>query len=97
MNVILGAFTGYILLGINSFFIFKVVHILDSKSFELAGNVSSELLYFSFITLTTIGYGDINPISEPARNLSILVGLTGQFYIGIIMAIIIGKFLQGSK
>jgi len=97
VNVILGAFTGYILLGINSFFIFKVIHILDSKSFELAGNVSSELLYFSFVTLTTIGYGDINPISEPARNFAVIVGLTGQFYIGILMAIIIGKFLQGSK
>jgi hypothetical protein len=85
------------MLGIISFFIFKVIHLLDPESFALAGDVSSELMYYSFITLTTIGYGDISPISEPARNFAVIVGLTGQFYIGIIMAFIIGKFLQGSN
>jgi hypothetical protein len=44
--------------------------------------------------LTTIGYGDISPISEPARNFAIILGLVGQFYNSIIIAIIIGKFLQ---
>lgn len=97
LNVIFGAFTGYIMLGIIGFFIFKMIYILNPESFALSGNVSSELIYYSFITLTTIGYGDILPLSESARNFAVIVGLTGQFYIGIIMAIIIGKFLQGSN
>ncbi|KDP89298.1 hypothetical protein CF70_009140 [Cupriavidus sp. SK-3] len=43
-------------------------------------------LYFSFVTLTTVGYGDITPIANPARALAILEALIGQLYPAIVLA-----------
>jgi len=59
----------------------------------IANNGIDDMLYFSFITLTTIGYGDFSPTSALGQKLAILEGLIGQFYIAIIMAILVGKFL----
>jgi hypothetical protein len=94
LNVVLGAFTGYIMIGIIGYFIFRLIFILDPSSFSLTLDSTQELIYFTFITLTTIGYGDISPLSESARNFAIILGLVGQFYNTVIIAIIIGKFLQ---
>jgi len=52
------------------------------------------MFYFSFITLTTIGYGDFAPTSILGQKIAILEGLIGQFYIAIVMAILVGKFLS---
>lgn len=95
-NVVFGAFTGYILLGILGYFLFRLVYILEPDSFHLDGDPFDSLIYYSFITLTTIGYGDISPILPTSRYLAILVGLVGQFYNVIILAFIVGKFLQSS-
>jgi hypothetical protein len=54
-------------------------------------------LYFSFITLTTIGYGDYAPISTLGQKVAILEGLLGQFYIATVMALIVGKFMNSGK
>lgn len=94
LNVVLGAFTGYIMIGIIGYFVFRLIFILDPSSFANPEYSSQDLIYFTFITLTTIGFGDISPISDAARNFAIILGLVGQFYNTIIIAIIIGKFLQ---
>ena len=94
LNVVLGAFTGYIMIGIIGYFIFRIIFLLNPESFAINENSGRELIYFTFITLTTIGYGDISPITEVARNFAIILGLVGQFYNTVIIAIIIGKFLQ---
>lgn len=94
LNVVLGAFTGYIMIGIIGYFVFRLIFILDPSSFAIPAYSSQDLIYFTFITLTTIGFGDISPISDAARNFAIILGLVGQFYNTIIIAIIIGKFLQ---
>ena len=94
LNVVLGAFSGVILIGIIGYFVFRIIFLLDPSSFALPESSGRDLIYFSYITLTTIGYGDITPISEAARNFAIILGLVGQFYNTVIIAIIIGKFLQ---
>jgi voltage-gated potassium channel Kch len=100
-TVILGLISGYICLGLLGFFMFLSIEVIEPGSFsgpgailltELAGRES--LMYFSFITLMTIGYGEIVPASGLAMNATILLGLLGQFYLVIIMAIVIGKFLN---
>jgi hypothetical protein len=53
-----------------------------------------DMFYFSFITLTTIGYGDFTPSSALGQKIAILEGLIGQFYLAIVMAILVGKFLS---
>ena len=53
-------------------------------------SIDSHLLYFSLITLTTIGYGDIVPVSAPARVLCGIEGLIGQLFVAIIIARLVG-------
>jgi hypothetical protein len=52
----------------------------------------TNLLYFSLITLSTIGYGDIVPLSGEARILSALEGATGVLYIAITVALLVSRF-----
>jgi len=47
---------------------------------------SGQLTYLSFITLTTVGYGDLTPIKPAAQMLSMLEGLAGQLYVAIMIA-----------
>ena len=54
-------------------------------------------LYFSFITLLTIGYGDIVPLTTTAKTAVILLGIVGNFYTIIVMGIVIGKYLVQNK
>lgn len=99
-NVITGAFSGYFLIGVLFFFILALLEVFypDTLSINLNDpNGLDDALYFSFITLTTIGYGDITPTSQLGQHVAVLEGLFGQFYIAIIMATIVGKFISGSS
>ena len=49
-----------------------------------------EMIYYSFITLTTLGYGDIVPVSPSARSLATLEALTGQLYLTVLVARLVG-------
>lgn len=101
-NVIFGLISGYISLGLIGFFICLTIELVVPGSFQggslgmegQSGLLTEELMYFSFITLMTIGYGDILPITELAQKAAIFIGLTGQFYLVIITAVVVGKFIQ---
>ena len=89
-DLIFGAICIYILIGIAWAQIYALIEIFIPTSFPHNFNLlgprdatsqSEYFIYFSFVTLTTLGYGDINPISSPARFFSILEALTGQLYI----------------
>lgn len=54
--------------------------------------VQHDLLYFSLTTMTTLGYGDITPASEGARGIAMIEAITGQFYMGVIVAALAGFF-----
>ena len=54
------------------------------------GEETPELLYFSFVTLTTVGYGDIVPATPAARSLAILEMLAGQLYLASLVARLVG-------
>lgn len=45
-----------------------------------------EAFYFSFVTLSTIGYGDITPVSRVARMLCVMEAITGMFYVAVLVA-----------
>ena len=51
-----------------------------------------EGIYYSFVTMTTLGYGDITPVGPQARSLSILLSITGPMYIAILIAKLVGKY-----
>ena len=65
-------------------------------SFHLGTNPTSDLLYFSLITLSTVGYGDMVPLSGEARMLAALEGVTGVVYIATTVAILVSGFRRES-
>ena len=101
-NVIFGLISGYISLGLIGFFLCISIELIFPGSFQggLLETIqetellAEKLMYFSFITLMTIGYGDILPISGLAQKAAIVIGLSGQFYLVIITAVVVGKFIQ---
>jgi hypothetical protein len=100
-KVILDSFVGYLLLGLifSIFVAFIMQH--DQNAFSSQKTSETETqesfnrsvpLYFSFVTLATLGYGDIVPLKPYTRSLATLITITVQFYIAIIVALLVGKF-----
>ena len=96
LNVVIGSFCGYLLLSMIGLFSFILVELFIPNAFHgLSDSVSlkyNELSYFSFITLTSIGFGDIYPIHDSSRLLVAFFGMLGQFYMVAVVGIIISKF-----
>ena len=66
---------------------------LSPKLFQGIGKLGDDLwnfYYYSFVTLTTMGYGDILAITKSARALSILEAITGQLYLAIMISRLVG-------
>ncbi len=53
-------------------------------------------IYYSFVTMTTLGYGDIVPVNPAARMLSVLQALTGQLYLVVLVARLVGLHIAHS-
>lgn len=94
METVYGATCVYLFLAFFWADIYALIELHQPGSFSLdqAGSPfppmpeTSQLLYFSLITLTTVGYGDITPLSPPARFLSAVEGLIGPLYLTILIA-----------
>ncbi len=97
-NRIFGAVCVYLLVGILWSILYALTYTFDSSSFSGALSNTTESwsidwLYFSFVTLTTIGYGDILPVSPAARALAYTEAIFGAFYLATLVALLIGAFL----
>ena len=95
-STIFAAFDCYLLLGVLGAMVFSLLYTLKPDSFsELNAeeNIIDKMSYFSFITLTSIGYGDITPTSALAEKLTAFFGLIGHFYSVVIVGIIVGKYV----
>jgi voltage-gated potassium channel len=70
------------------------------NAYSLPENVSAHkfenFIYYSFVTITTVGYGDMLPIHPASKMLAILLCISGHFYTTIVLALIIGKFISGN-
>ena len=89
----------YLLLGFTFGLFYILLHHLQPLAFSLGSTptpISNEqqafpiLIYFSLTTLSTIGFGDITPISLQARYAAVAEGITGQFYLAILVARLVG-------
>jgi voltage-gated potassium channel len=97
-NSIIGAVCIYLLIGVIWSLFYVLVNILIPGSFsvQISGSAFEQLqafLYYSFVTLTTLGYGDIAPIRETARALSTIEAILGQFYIATLVAGLVAAFI----
>ncbi len=102
MNKIVGSICVYLLAGINWGFLYYFAEILQDGSFK--GFVSTDtggdlfnLVYYSYVTLSTLGYGDITPIRPIVQILAVMEALFGQFYIAILVAILVGTHISNRR
>src|ERR1700741_1514771 len=89
----------YLLLGLLWAAIYLAIDAFSPGSIQIGSHSAdrqTELLYFSLITLSTVGYGDIVPLSGPARILTALEGVTGVLYIATTVAVLVGRFRNES-
>lgn len=93
-KVILETISAYLLIGVMFTLTNSLVWAVDPESINISNADIADSIYYSFITLTTVGFGDITPISDLAKMTSVFFALAGQLYLTIIMALIIGKFLN---
>ncbi len=98
-DAISGALSTYLLLGLMWGFAYQVLEAAWPGSFAISGQVLTHdagphyvaphwgaLFYFSFVTITTTGYGDVTPVNMMARQLAITEAVVGQFYMVVLVA-----------
>jgi len=101
-NILFGAVCVYLLLGLIWAVFYALIIEFWPSSFNgmepLGETVPFDnLLYFSFVTLASLGYGDITPVAPLARTLAYLEVVIGQFYIAILVAGLVGLFMGQRK
>ena len=92
----------YLLLGVLWAIIYAMLEQLSSGSFQglsepLTQGWSTDWLYFSFVTMTTLGYGDITPTSAASRALVTLQAICGQFYLTVLVAWLVGLHIAHTR
>ncbi len=96
-NMILVSVTGYLIIGLIGGFLAAGLEFLQTDSYYHSTGMKIELynyIYYSFVTMTTLGYGDIIPINEKSQALALMLVLSGQLFLSVIIAINIAKFMQ---
>ncbi|AXT19118.1 two pore domain potassium channel family protein [Flavobacteriaceae bacterium AU392] len=95
LQFILGPILGFIYLGIIGGILFEGIAFIDPGSFHFRGDYSGYIFYyFSFISVTTVGYGDITPLTPQAQAITLVMNIIGQFYLAIVIAVFVGKYIN---
>ena len=97
-GVILESVNAYLLLGLMFTMLVAILHLYNPDALGFANNEATrfhDFIYFTFVTMSTLGYGDVTPVEPIGKSLSILISVTGQLYIAIIIAMLVGKFSAG--
>lgn len=106
LDTIFGAIAVYLLIGIGWTHIYSLIETIEPGSFATRVGTSEQwhdwqaetgvyprLLFFSFVTLTTLGYGDILPLTAASKGFSIAEAVAGPVYLAILMARLVGLYV----
>lgn len=103
-DVLFGAVSIYMLIGGIFNMLYLLIKTLQSGSFfvDSAYNIDgildwTDFIYYSFATLTTVGFGDIAPVTSHARSFSIIESIIGVMYLAIIISRLVGMYIAHSK
>lgn len=101
-DTLCGAIAVYLMIGLTWSLACLLLEYLHPGSYRHGtfGRMDSpakDLLYFSYVTLATLGYGDVVPVTDPARSLAVLEGLSGTIYMAILVARLIGLHLSQTQ
>lgn len=98
LNVIITAINIYLLTGIISGGLAYLLYLVFPDAYNFPSYISEPNFvtfnYYSFITMATVGYGDITPRIPETQTLAYMVAITGQLYVAIIIAFLVGKLLM---
>lgn len=104
LDSVFGVICGYLLLGAAWGVLFSMLDTVWPGSFEVGAQLATQVktghsrihlfTYYSFITLTTVGYGDVTPLSPLARTCAWLEAVTGQFYVAVLVAGLVGVLVS---
>jgi hypothetical protein len=96
-----GVICAYFMIAFVFAYVYYLIEYIVPGSFHLIGHISSiydyshyfsELLYFSFVSLLTIGYGDITALKSAGQTFTVMEGIVGQFYIAILVARLVSVY-----
>jgi voltage-gated potassium channel len=105
-TIIISSINGYLLMGVlwslllHSTYILESRILADTPAILFPGSVQpgyQDFIYFTFVTMTTLGYGDILPVSEISRSITLLISISGQFYMTLLVALLVGKYIANKK
>jgi hypothetical protein len=102
VNLIYGAVCIYLLVGLSFAFFYTGLVQMDAQAFSGVNyshegrDVFVQMVYFSFITISTLGYGDILPVSDLVRPLAYAVAVQGQLYLTVLVVRLVGMHLSES-
>jgi ABC-type Fe3+ transport system permease subunit len=92
LSTVLAALCIYLLIGLFFTMVYILVGAAGGTFFGLGHEARrTDYLYFSFVTLTTVGYGDLVPGTSLARMLAVAEALTGQLYLVSVVALLVGN------
>jgi hypothetical protein len=95
-RTLVGAVTIYVLLGLFFAFVYRALLVFDPVSFQTSVGIlrPPTMQYMSFVTLTTVGFGDVTPVSDLARTIVAFEALIGQVYLVTVVALVVGNLGQ---
>jgi hypothetical protein len=94
-DTILSAASAYLMIGLTFAVTYMLIETVHTGSFVVnnpSGQVWEELFYFSIVTLTTLGYGDIVPVTPHARSVATLEATTGVLYMAVLLARLVSEY-----
>ena len=96
-QIIFAAVCGYLILGIIATVLFSFSYQNIEGAFNIVDPKETDFLYFSFISMTAVGYGDITPTSPFTKSLAVAFGIIGQLYLTILVAILVGQYVSNNN
>jgi len=98
VTTLFGSLSSYLFIGFVFAYIYLFIESLSPMSFsQLSTTQETQAIYFSFITLTTVGYGEIVPLKPIAQTLVWFEAFTGQSYLALIIGQLIGRYVAEQK
>jgi voltage-gated potassium channel len=105
LDTIFAAVAAYLIIAFTFAQAYLFLHYFSPGSFNLPAAVSSaafsvfqgDMIYYSLVIITTVGIGDIIPETHLARTLTVLEAMVGQFFVAILVAWLVGRFISQSK
>jgi len=105
VDTILSSVVVYLLIAVAFTLTFEIIELQNPGSFSglpdtAATNrrdLGGAMMYFSLVCISTMGYGDIAPLSDIARPIAVLEGVTGQLYLAVMIARLVGLHIAGAR